>query len=549
MLTNKELLFIFSCLAVGLMFLLLSSPLIINTDVILMLFGFVLLFFSQLVELHIGGLRFTLRAFSALYLLLFLSPESVGLLSIISLLFSTRKIKSILLRISFEFLQFSVGIFLHRHSPNDYLNIFFFALGYFAANAIVSQIFVKFLARDSISKYMLAFSLIFILGTYSSAILTVPYMFSEIKLGNLLFVTVLYAGFLAQLYYTVTAEIWHQELKLEKDQVGREIANLMKLPEVILESKKEDVDKVLSDMLALAANITGYEYALLNIFDYKANTVLRIGSYGISDEAFKNLKEKKPSLKETLLLMQQRFDVGGVYFIPKGSVDLDENYIYKPSDYTKIDSENAWDPDDLFLVPINQGGRMIGYISFDKPKNMFRPTKREIEMSKFFAWQISEVLSESKYTSLFSTNYRREQSLSKFMDELSKNIETGTSFVLAYLDIDQFKAINFKHGFEYGDEIIRELKSTISSEIKNLGIFSQIGDEFLILIWSKSKSDGILVSEKVISEIKQKFENISISAGIVKYPTDASNLEEVLDKAQTALITAKKSGGGRVISI
>lgn len=71
------------------------------------------------------------------------------------------------------------------------------------------------------------------------------------------------------------------------------------------------------------------------------------------------------------------------------------------------------------------------------------------------------------------------------MDELSKNIETGTSFVLAYLDIDQFKAINFKHGFEYGDEIIRELKSTISSEIKNLGIFSQIGDEFLILIWSR----------------------------------------------------------------
>ncbi|HOH53885.1 MAG TPA: GGDEF domain-containing protein, partial [Fervidobacterium sp.] len=159
------------------------------------------------------------------------------------------------------------------------------------------------------------------------------------------------------------------------------------------------------------------------------------------------------------------------------------------------------------------------------------------------------VLSESKYTSFFSTNYRREQSLSKFMDELSKNIETGTSFVLAYLDIDQFKAINFKHGFEYGDEIIRELKSTISSEIKNLGIFSQIGDEFLILIWSKSKSDGVLVSEKVISEIKQNFENISISAGIVKYPTDATNLEEVLDKAQTALITAKKSGGGRVISI
>ena len=59
-------------------------------------------------------------------------------------------------------------------------------------------------------------------------------------------------------------------------------------------------------------------------------------------------------------------------------------------------------------------------------------------MSKFLLGR-SARYSESKYTSLFSTNYRREQSLSKFMDELSKNIETGTSFVLAYLDIDQFK--------------------------------------------------------------------------------------------------------------
>ena len=83
----------------------------------------------------------------------------------------------------------------------------------------MSQIFVKFLARDSISKYMLAFS-DFYLRHLQPAILTVPYMFSEIKLG-ISFVTLLYAGFLAQLYYTVTAEIWHQELKLEKDQVGK----------------------------------------------------------------------------------------------------------------------------------------------------------------------------------------------------------------------------------------------------------------------------------------------------------------------------------------
>ncbi|HCI29074.1 MAG TPA: GGDEF domain-containing protein [Fervidobacterium sp.] len=547
--TKREFLFLFSCFLVGSLFLLLSSPLVISTDWILMLFGWALLFFSQSINIGIAGLKFNMRSFLALYLLLFLPPESVGLLSIVSIILSTKKFNTIALRVSFEFLQFSVGTFLYRQSPNDYLSILLFAIGYFVTNILLSQIYIRYLVKDSLSKYVIPFMVVFVLGIYGSAVLMIPYTFSEITFGNLMFSTMLYAGFLIQLYYTIKAETWRQELTIEKEQVAREVENLMKLPEIILEIRKEDVDKVLENMLSLAANISGFSYALLNVLDYTTGKVLRVANYGIDDEAFKNLKEKKPDIKDTLVLMQQRFDIGGAYFIPKGSIDLDENYVYTPSYYTKVDSENAWDPEDLFLVPINQGGRMIGYLSLDKPTNMLRPSKREIEMSKFFAWQIGEILAESKYSTIFTTSHKKEQSLSKFMDELSKNISVGTAFVLSYMDIDQFKVINFSHGFSYGDEIIREMKNIINDELKNLGIFSQVSDEFLILVWSKSKSDGILISEKIISSAKKKFENITISAGVVKYPTDANTLEEMLDKAQIALSAAKKSGGGRVVSL
>jgi diguanylate cyclase (GGDEF)-like protein len=178
-----------------------------------------------------------------------------------------------------------------------------------------------------------------------------------------------------------------------------------------------------------------------------------------------------------------------------------------------------------------------------------RPSKREVEFAKFFAWQITRILLDSKYSVFFLSEYKKEENYSFLMEEVSKYIETGKSFTIVYMDIDKFEKLNFALGFTVGDEILKELKSIVDEEIKNFGIFTQVGDETIIVLLGMGKSDATLLAQRIIEKLKERFPSISVSTAIVKYPADASSFDEVLEKCKMALTTSKKSGGGRIISL
>ncbi|MFN6992474.1 MAG: sensor domain-containing diguanylate cyclase, partial [Fervidobacterium sp.] len=449
---------------------------------------------------------------------------------------------------SFEVVQISLGRLLFKIAPNDFLRIILFSAGYFAVNILLTFIYIKVLAKTKLKQYVLAVFFVLILGLYSSVLVSLPYVFPEITLSNLTVFIFIYVGFFIHLYITANAIVWRQELDLEKDQLSREISNLMKLPEV-LDEQTDNLDELIEKVLNISCEIIGFEYALLNIFDFRTGKVVRLSKSGISEEDFKNLREKNVSIRETYALFQQRFDVGGAYFIPKGSITLDSDSIYYPTKYASLDSDNAWNPDDLFLVPLLYGGKIIGYLSYDKPKNLLRPTIREVQFAKFFAWHLTKILLQSYYATLFTGQVKQQQNYSNVMNEISKAIESKRNFILVYLDIDHFEKINMTLGFEKGDEILKNLSDITADELKNLGVFSTVTDEEIILMWSKSKSDGVLLAERIREEIKKKYPIVEISACVVKYPSDAENFDELIEKARTGLVTVKKSGGGRVISL
>lgn len=548
--SKKELFFVISLFLIGGLFFFLSRPLIVSYDLRLLILGFLIMVFAQYVQIPIAGVIFNMKAFAALFLLLFLSPETTALLSIGSILVQRKiNLKSFVLRSSFELAQYGLATFLFKLSSTDYYRIPLFSISYFSLNSILTVIYVKSFAKVSVKKFFRVTAVVFLLGIYSSAILTTAYLFLESKFTNLSFTLLLYAGFLIQLYYTVNAQVWYQELQYEKEQISRETENLLKMPKILESFGTEDVDTILSKLLEVTCKMTGFSVSLMSLFDNRTGKVVRISKYGITDEDFAIIKQKQPDIKDTILLMQSRFDIGGAFFIPKGSLALDEEYTFKPLDYAKIDAENAWDPDDLFLVPIVYSNRIIGYISFDKPSNGLRPTKRKVELAKFFAWQILQILKDSHYSILFTSPYGKEISLSSLMEEISKAIMSNRSFTLVYLDIDSFEKINLEKGFRFGDELIRHVQHTLKQEVKTFGVYSHLGDEFMVLLWTKSKSDGMLVAEKVVESVKERYPGITFTGAIVKYPADATDLNGILSKIRTALIAGKKSGGGRIVNI
>jgi diguanylate cyclase (GGDEF)-like protein len=548
--TKKTLIFVSSLFLIGSVFLFFSKPFIFSYDIRMIIASLIAMVLAQYIEIPIGGIRFTAKPFSYLFLIPFITPETIMFFSLLTTPL-TKKISWQIrfFRLAFEFLQFSVGIFFFRHAVYDYLSVVYFAVGYFATNIILSFVYITFFTKTKLKQYIGVGFLVFLLGLYASLIVTTLYILPEVKLTYLIFTFLLYTGFLVQLYYTVTAQVWYQELRYEQDEIKREVENLSKIPAVLEEQGMEDVDKVLSDLLEVSCKMIGFSAALLNLFDYKSGRVVRVAKYGIKDEDFEMLKSRQPQIKDTLILMQSRFDSGGVYFIPKGSIDLDQTYIFRPLEYTILDVNNAWDPDDLFLVPLVYDNKTIGYISFDKPVNGLRPAKREIELSRFFAWQFVQIVKESKYRIFFLSYYSEEATVSELMEEISKAIEMKRTFSFVYLDVDNFDKINLEKGYIFGDEILREIKNSLENEIRNYGLYTNIGDEFMILLWTKSKSDAMILVQKVIENIKEKYPYVSISGAVVKYPVDADNLEGILNKAKTALVAGKKSGGGRIINL
>lgn len=76
-------------------------------------------------------------------------------------------------------------------------------------------------------------------------------------------------------------------------------------------------------------------------------------------------------------------------------------------------------------------------------------------------------------------------------------------FGMIYLDVDNFKQINDRHGHLAGDEALKELVSVIKSVLRRTDTISRLGgDEFGILICVESQVDLETVARKIEQALK-----------------------------------------------
>jgi len=79
------------------------------------------------------------------------------------------------------------------------------------------------------------------------------------------------------------------------------------------------------------------------------------------------------------------------------------------------------------------------------------------------------------------------------------------------------------------------------------------GEEFLLILPGIDESEALVRLENIREKISlltfpDKGLTVSFSIGAATYPNDASNAEELVKKADMALLMAKKTGRNRVVS-
>lgn len=128
----------------------------------------------------------------------------------------------------------------------------------------------------------------------------------------------------------------------------------------------------------------------------------------------------------------------------------------------------------------------------------------------------------------------------------------GTRLALLFLDIDNFKQINDRHGHAVGDEMLALVAKRLDASVRAADTVSRHGgDEFLILLSEVSQaSDAVLIADKVIaalgkpSVVGELVLPLTVSIGISLYPDDGADAATLITCADAAMYRAKRHGKG-----
>jgi diguanylate cyclase (GGDEF)-like protein/PAS domain S-box-containing protein len=139
----------------------------------------------------------------------------------------------------------------------------------------------------------------------------------------------------------------------------------------------------------------------------------------------------------------------------------------------------------------------------------------------------------------------------KFSSTLNEIITQKKEKELAifFLDLDRFKQINDTKGHSVGDLLLKKVAEYLQQAVGNNGMVSRYGgDEFIILANNMDKQRASLLAQKILDQFSEVIELerntyfITPSIGISLYPLDGSDVESLIQKADSAMYQAKENG-------
>jgi diguanylate cyclase (GGDEF)-like protein len=148
----------------------------------------------------------------------------------------------------------------------------------------------------------------------------------------------------------------------------------------------------------------------------------------------------------------------------------------------------------------------------------------------------------------------RELFKERLQDALVEAGRSGRQVVVAILDLDNFKVVNDTLGHCAGDELLREASKRLRRFVCGNDTVARLGgDEFALILTKLTDAadldnlgSRILQTITGIYWIQDREVFVSGSLGIARCPTDADNIGELLQYADSAMYHAKAHGRNNV---
>jgi diguanylate cyclase (GGDEF)-like protein len=137
--------------------------------------------------------------------------------------------------------------------------------------------------------------------------------------------------------------------------------------------------------------------------------------------------------------------------------------------------------------------------------------------------------------------------------EIDRARRSGRPLTLAYLDLDNFKAINDHHGHTTGDRLLSQIGEILRKGVRTTDLVARLGgDEFAILFPETTLEQGRAIVGKLREQLRAAMCNnawpVTFSFGLDSFDRDSSSfsLDEMIRRVDALMYQAKQQGKDRV---
>ena len=154
--------------------------------------------------------------------------------------------------------------------------------------------------------------------------------------------------------------------------------------------------------------------------------------------------------------------------------------------------------------------------------------------------------------------YNRREFERIIAEECLRSMRFGHTFSLVLADIDHFKKVNDTHGHQVGDLVLKHVASLLGGQTRQVDRVCRFGgEEIAIIMVETPRKDAVDVTERLFALLaetpclvpdKDLTLPVTLSAGVVALPDDATTVDALVAAADEALYKAKHAGRNRVVT-
>lgn len=244
-----------------------------------------------------------------------------------------------------------------------------------------------------------------------------------------------------------------------------------------------------------------------------------------------------------------------------GSVE-DEARAREVADRIAYRLRDAYGLRNTLASPLRAGSAIAGAIVLSRrtddvwPETVVRLlNSAAFETSAALARVYSHQAAESEARTDQLTQLPNRRYFDEYCTLVSSRRRSSDRIAIVAVDVDHFKRLNDTYGHQVGDVVLRSIGNAIQASVREDDVPARYGgEEFVVLLRNPGVGVALEIGERIRQNVRDMDlaetgvkDRVTVSVGVASTQQPGDTIDEIVERADRALYTAKRTGRDRVV--